>query len=120
MFSGHLETYTHAHIIVKRKRWRTQHFPLSAVSSIYGKTEIIFIYPSWTHQLKHTVTFSFCSLRGTRVTLVLLLRQSLFKYTQIFPNSENRTSTFFFFFFVFLGPHRWHMVVPRLGVESEL
>ena len=29
---------------------------------------------------------------------------------------------FFFFFghFVFLGPHLWHMEVPRLGVESEL
>ena len=27
---------------------------------------------------------------------------------------------FFFFFFVFLGPHPWHMEVPRLGIESEL
>ena len=34
---------------------------------------------------------------------------------------------FFFFFlfsfflsFVFLGPHLWHMEVPRLGVELEL
>ena len=26
----------------------------------------------------------------------------------------------FFFFFYFLGPHLWHMDVPRLGVESEL
>ena len=25
-----------------------------------------------------------------------------------------------FFFFCFLGPHLWHMEVPRLGVESEL
>ena len=25
-----------------------------------------------------------------------------------------------FFFFFFLGPHLWHMEVPRLGVESEL
>ena len=25
-----------------------------------------------------------------------------------------------FFFFVFLGPHFWHMDVPRLGVKSEL
>ena len=24
------------------------------------------------------------------------------------------------FFFSFLGPHLWHMEVPRLGVESEL
>ena len=26
----------------------------------------------------------------------------------------------FFFFFSFLGPHWWHMEVPRLGVESVL
>ena len=26
----------------------------------------------------------------------------------------------FFFFFFFLGPHPWHMEVPRLGVQSEL
>ena len=26
----------------------------------------------------------------------------------------------FFFFFALLGPHPWHMEVPRLGVESEL
>ena len=26
----------------------------------------------------------------------------------------------FCFCFVFLGPHLWHMKVPRLGVESEL
>ena len=24
------------------------------------------------------------------------------------------------FFFVFLGPHPWHMEVPRLGAELEL
>ena len=27
---------------------------------------------------------------------------------------------FFFFSFCFLGPHPWHMVIPRLGVELEL
>jgi len=27
---------------------------------------------------------------------------------------------FFFFFPLFLGPHSWHVKVPRLGVESEL
>ena len=26
----------------------------------------------------------------------------------------------FFFFFFFLGPHLWHMEVPKLGVELEL
>ena len=28
--------------------------------------------------------------------------------------------TEFFFLFCFLGPHPWHVEVPRLGVESEL
>ena len=27
---------------------------------------------------------------------------------------------FFLFLFVFLGPHLWHMEVPRLGVTLEL
>ena len=27
---------------------------------------------------------------------------------------------YLFIYFVFLGPHPWHMEVPRLGVESEL
>ena len=27
---------------------------------------------------------------------------------------------FFFFFKVFLGPHLWHMEVPRLGIQLEL
>ena len=26
----------------------------------------------------------------------------------------------FFWSFLFLGPHLWHMKVPRLGIESEL
>ena len=26
----------------------------------------------------------------------------------------------FFFFLSFLGPHLWHMEIPRLGVELEL
>ena len=28
--------------------------------------------------------------------------------------------SFFLSFLSFLGPHPWHMEVPRLGVESEL
>ena len=28
--------------------------------------------------------------------------------------------SFFFFLFVILGPHLWHMEVPRIGAESEL
>ena len=38
--------------------------------------------------------------------------------------SHNSLFLFFFFFFflsfVYLGPHLWHMDVPRLGIESEL
>ena len=28
--------------------------------------------------------------------------------------------SFFSFLFVFLGPHPWHMEVPRLGVQLDL
>ena len=28
--------------------------------------------------------------------------------------------SFLFFFFGFLGPHAWHMEVPRLGVKLDL
>ena len=33
---------------------------------------------------------------------------------------SKRNSFFFFFFFLLLGPHPWHMEVPRLGVKSDL
>ena len=38
------------------------------------------------------------------------------------PNIVHSTLSFslLFFFFGFLGPHLWHMDVPRLGVKSEL
>ena len=35
-------------------------------------------------------------------------------------NKTNKISRDKTIFFVFLGPHPWHMEVPRLGVESEL
>ena len=37
---------------------------------------------------------------------------------------KNFLSNYFYLllllFFVFLGPHQWHMEVPRLGVKLEL
>ena len=33
--------------------------------------------------------------------------------------SHSFFSFFFFFFFVFLGPHPWHVEVPRLGVNQS-
>ena len=33
---------------------------------------------------------------------------------------SSSSSLSFFFFFVFLGPHLWHMEVPRRGVEWQL
>ena len=36
------------------------------------------------------------------------------------PISQFCITFFFFSFFIFLGPHRQHTEVPRLGVESEL
>ena len=36
-------------------------------------------------------------------------------FLKVFEQEE-----YLFFFFFFLGPHLWHMEVPRVGVESEL
>ena len=40
--------------------------------------------------------------------------------TNAFKFSRQFLLFFCFFFFVFLGPHPWHVKVPRLGVELEL
>ena len=43
------------------------------------------------------------------------------KFTNANTNSFFHSFFFFFWSFLsFLGPHSWHMDVPRLGVESEL
>ena len=51
------------------------------------------------------------------------------RYRVLNPLSHSRNSLSFFLSFVvlfcfvlfcFVGPHAWHMEVPRLGVESEL
>ena len=34
--------------------------------------------------------------------------------------NRHTAERFFFFLFCFLGPHPWHMEVPRIGVESKL
>ena len=44
---------------------------------------------------------------GKRTSLFLLFFKALFIYL-------------FTYLFMFLGPHPWHMEVPRLGVKSEL
>ena len=47
------------------------------------------------------------------VIITASCRVCMYQPAQV-PQSSN------FFFPVFLGPHQWHMEVPRLGVESEL
>ena len=37
----------------------------------------------------------------------------------IIPPCKESESIFFAFVFIFLGPHLWHMEVPRLGITSE-
>ena len=50
-----------------------------------------------------------------RLAVFLRALQPLFPAPQ--PDG-NQSSSFFFFFF--LGPHPWHLEVPRLEVNSEL
>ena len=38
----------------------------------------------------------------------------------VLPESGPQIYLFIYCPFVFLGPHPWHMAVPRLGVKSEL
>ena len=56
-----------------------------------------------------------CFLDTTQ--LLISIQQYLFVSSPIFK--INVVNLFFFFFFCSLGPHSWHMQVPRLGVESE-
>ena len=64
----------------------------------------------------HSRDPSHCS-DNTRSLTPFATGNSMFIHIFIFCSQVN---LFFFFFFVFLGPHLWHMEVPRLGVESEL
>ena len=42
------------------------------------------------------------------------------KVMSLYPDKTMHLCVLYLFIFVFLGPHPWHMEVPRLGVESEL
>ena len=45
----------------------------------------------------------------------------MIKYIRIrVRGHSSKNGTFFFLSFFFLGPHLWHMEIPRLGVKSEL
>ena len=52
-------------------------------------------------------TSVFCILNSLKLVLFLV---------DLVHNAVSHSSSFFFF----LGPHPWHMEVPRLGVESGL
>ena len=39
---------------------------------------------------------------------------------KVLEKNASLHSQILLFFFCFLGPHWWHMEVPRLGVEQEL
>ena len=49
-----------------------------------------------------------------------LLPFSFISLYPLCPHHPTADNPFHSFFFVFLGPHPWHMQVPRLGVQSEL
>ena len=59
-----------------------------------------------------------CSLPSTGTPYTTLHLSVCFQKSQ--PMTAFLKYFFSFFFFVFLGPHPWHMEVPRLGAESEL
>ena len=55
------------------------------------------------------------SKQGCRVEGLPIPRSLIFVF-----NLASEIILFFFFFLSFLGPHPWHMEVPRLRVELEL
>ena len=50
----------------------------------------------------------------------LLVLKTLKRSTQLWVPTTEANKIFFFFFFLFFGLNPKHMVVPRLGVKSEL
>ena len=101
---------------------------------IYGRQTFWFLY------FKNFILFQIADLRCvhfcwtvksfdcTHMCLCLFFSIMVYKCKIRIFIASTRTfynkPAFFFFFcllsFVFLGPHLWHMEVPRLGVELEL
>ena len=48
------------------------------------------------------------------------MRQRALDVVPARPGREEVLYIWFYFIFFILGPHLWHMEVPRLGVKSEL
>ena len=69
----------------------------------------------------HTIFVLLC-LDVWLISLTLIFsgfRSSLGLWSQ-FHRNYFFPDIFIYFFLLFLGPHPWHMEVPRLGVQSEL
>ena len=86
--------------------------------------------PGWLHPYCFCCTYS-CAIGislADFVNLFCRLYLTFFHYKvsasfplTLLPGCESVISIYIFcLFFFFLGPHLWHMAVPRLRVESEL
>ena len=65
------------------------------------------LIPAFQSPVGGTHTFSNNSIKAhTNINSIILF---IYLFTYLF-----------IYLFIFLGPHSWHMEVPRLGVESEL
>ena len=67
-----------------------------------------------------------CSISGNLLLIINVhcLSRNIY-YVKLLCTSVFKVFGFFFFFFFFLslsflGPHPWHMEVPRLGIQSQL
>ena len=49
-----------------------------------------------------------------------MLTLKFYKYMLKLMVKSQKSFLLFLFVFIFLGPHLWHMEVPRLGVKLEL
>ena len=75
--------------------------------------------PSATSLLPHGHQMEITAVRGITSSLCVPRQQARVCWRRG-EGGTSRAGREPFFFFVFLGPHPWHMEVPRLGVQSEL
>ena len=96
--------------------------------SIVPCTYWLFVYYLWRNlSLNPFPSFKFSLLLSFKHVLYIPYINSLSKkwfvnivFHHFLGNIICRTKLFNFFCLVFLGPHLWHIEVPRLGVELEL
>ena len=95
------------------QQWKCSHIPLwSSITAEVSELFCCVIFCVFEMSHLNFITFPYTAEHQTVGPAPKNFLEVFLKILSIFSSH--------FFFFVFLGPHLWHMEVPRLGVESEL